>query len=121
MKTNRKPYARYFIVRGHQALWLGDAAEDGSRFRQFVITSNEFNSTEGTFQVYGLEGVGRGIKDGRLAVSEQEPQVLFDEDFKGLSTAVKRFTLLIEEAVRNGFRQVTLLDELEFQSKLRGT
>lgn len=55
MKKDRKPYARYFIVRGRQAPWKGDPAEDGSQFRQVVITSDEFNSTEEHFRFMQLK------------------------------------------------------------------
>ena len=56
MATTKKLHARYFIVRGHQPMWRIDPAEPGSLFCEFVITFNEFTSTLGTFQVYGLEG-----------------------------------------------------------------
>jgi len=65
-----------YIVRGVQTMWRGDAAEVGSPFREFVITSNEFNSTLGTLQVFGLDGVSSGIKDGKFAPSDAEPTVL---------------------------------------------
>jgi len=120
MQKERKPYARYYIVRGHQALWRGDPAEKGSRFRGFAITSNEFFSTTGTFQVYGLEGTGEGIRDGKLATSESEPTVLFDEDFQGLDGAGKKFDELLKQSRAEGFKPVTLLDEMAFQAKLQG-
>jgi hypothetical protein len=34
MATAEKHYARYYIVRGLQAMWRGDAAEAGSPFRE---------------------------------------------------------------------------------------
>ena len=34
-----------------------------------VITSPEWNSTAGVFQVYALEGTGNGIADGKFSVS----------------------------------------------------
>ena len=120
MARGRKPYARYFIVRGHQATWAGNPTQDGARFRQFVITSNEFNSTQGTFQVYGLEGIGKGVKDGKLATSDEEPRVLFDEDFQGLDAAAKKFQALVAEAQACGFKPITLMDLLEFEAKLKG-
>ena len=105
MATAKKHYARYFIVRGNQTMWAGHAATPGSLFRQFVITSNELTSTQGTFQVYGLEGASAGIKDRRLATSDVEPTVLFDKDFNGLDFAAKQFdswwqTLNKEDSVR---------------------
>jgi hypothetical protein len=119
MAAAKKAYARYFIVRGNQTMWAGDAAIPGSLFRQFVITSNEFNSTQGTFQVYGLEGASAGIKDKRLATSDAEPTILFDEDFNGLDSAVKEFEQLVTEAQKRGFQKITVMDILEFEDKLR--
>lgn len=119
MANAKKTYARYFIVRGFQALWRGDAATPGSLFREFVITSNEFASTQGMFQLYGIEAAGGGIKDGRLVPSAQEPTVLFDKDFDGLDSAAKQFHQLIAEAEGRGFQQVTMMDILEFEDKLR--
>ena len=118
MATKRKPYARYYIIRGHQALWKGDPAENGAQFRQLVITSNEFNSTQGVFQVYGLEGTGNGIRDRKLAISD-DPKILLDADFNGLDAAVEKFTQIVKEAEAQGFRQVTFMDELKFQAKLQ--
>lgn len=115
----RKHYSRYFIVRGNQTLWKGDAAEKGSQFRQFVITSNEFNSTLGTFQVYGLEGTGNGIQNGKFATSDDEPRVLFDQDFVGLEAAGNKFGDLIKQAQADGFEPITFWDILEFETKLQ--
>jgi hypothetical protein len=117
----RKHYSRYYIVRGNQALWMGDPAADGSKFRQFLITSNEFNSTVGTFQVYGLAGTGSGIKDGKLATSDEEPTVLFDEDFDGLEAATKKFSELVTRAKNEGFQELSMFELLEFEAKLRGS
>src|SRR6185437_14952594 len=114
----RKVFARYYIVRGHVALWKGDAAQKGSRFRGFAITSNEFFSSLGTFQVYGLEGTGGGIREGQL-VGDENPRVLFDEDFQGLDAAGKKFDELVKDSEASGFRRVTLMDEMEFQAKLK--
>lgn len=119
MATAKKHYARYFIVRGDQTMWAGDAATPGSLFRQFVITSNEFTSTQGTFQVYGLEGASAGIKDKRFATSDVEPTILFDKDFNGLDLAVKQFDQLVTAAQESGFQKITTIDILEFEDKLR--
>ncbi len=116
----RKHYARYYIVRGHQALWKGDPSESGAQFRQVAITSNEWNSTQGIFQVYGLEGTGKGIVGGKLAVSDNDPAILFEGDFQGLDAAGKKFQQMVQEAQAQGFKPVTLMDELQFQAKLRG-
>jgi hypothetical protein len=119
MATAKKAYARYYIVRGNQTMWAGDAANPGSLFRQFVITSNEFFSTLGTFQVYGLEGASGGIKDGKFAASDAEPTVLFDKDFNGLDSAAKQFNELVTEAQRRGFNPITMMEILEFEDKAR--
>src|SRR5258708_21007985 len=93
----RKHYARYYIVRGHQALWKGDPSESGAQFRQVAITSNEWNSTQGIFQVYGLEGTGKGIVAGKLAVSDNDTAILFQRDFQGLDPAGKKFQPTLHE------------------------
>jgi hypothetical protein len=111
--------ARYVIVRGDVALWKGDAAEAGSPFRQFVITSNEFNSTLGIFQAYGIEGIGKGVKDGALIVSEEDPKVLFDADFNGIDGASKKIKELVEGSQKQGFKIVTMMDHCEFLDELR--
>lgn len=100
METEKKVYARYYIVRELKTMWRGDAAETGSLFREFVITSNQFTSTLGTFQVYGLEGASGGIKDGKFSPSDAEPTLLFDEDFNGLDAAAKQFEHLVKEGGR---------------------
>lgn len=100
-------------------MWRGDAAEPGSPFREFVITSSEFNSTIGTFQVFGLEGASGGIKDGRFAQSDAEPTVLFDQDFSGLDAAVKQFDQLVSDARKSGFKSITMWDILDFEDKAR--
>ena len=121
MARARKHYSRYFIVRGTQTLWKGDPAEKGSQFREFVITSNEFNSTLGTFQVYGLEGTGNGIQNGKFATSDDEPRILFDQDFGGLEVAGKKFNDLIKQAEGDGFTRITFWDMLEFETKLQSS
>jgi hypothetical protein len=115
----KKHYARYFIVRDLLTMWRGDAAEPGSPFREFVITSNQFSSTLGTFQVYGLEGASGGIKDGTFGPSDAEPTVLLDKDFDGLNAAAKEFERLVAEARKLGFTPVTTMEMLEFEDKLR--
>ena len=74
----QKVYSRYIFNRGLQTLWKGDTAVAGSQFRSVAITSDEFNSTQGTFQVFALEGVGRGIRDGKFAGSEADPKMFKD-------------------------------------------
>jgi hypothetical protein len=117
--TAKKHYARYFIVRDHVTLWHGDALIPGSRFRQLLITSNEFISTLGTFQVYGLEGASGGIKDGKFVTSGAEPTVLFDNDFNGLDAAAKQFEKSVKEAQEQGFNPITAMQMLEIEDELR--
>ena len=100
-------------------MWRGDAAEPGSPFREFVITSNEFNSTVGTFQVLGLEGLSGGIKDGKFAQSDTELTILFDKDFNGLDEAAKQFDQLVSDSRKLGFQPSTMWDILEFEDKAR--
>jgi hypothetical protein len=119
MEKERKPYARYYIVRGHQALWRGDPAENGSQFLQIVITSDEFTSTQGTFQLYALEGTSRGIQNGKFTISENDPHILIDEYFPGLDAAGKKFKEIVEQAEAKGYRPVSIMDEMEFQAKLQ--
>jgi hypothetical protein len=116
----RKPYARYYIVRGYREMSAGDPAQDGAPFRRFVITSNEFTSTQGIFQVYCLECIGKGIKDGKLATSDEEPRVLFDEDFQGLDAAAKKFEELVAEAQTRGFKPITIMDVLNSEARAKG-
>jgi len=121
MARAKKHYARYYIVRGLQTMWRGDAAEAGSPFCEFVITSNEFNSTLGTFQVFGLEGASGGVKDGKFVPSDAEPTVLFDKDFDGLDSAAKQFNQLVTDAQQRGFKPITMMEMIEFEDKLRGS
>ena len=121
MATAKKHYARYFIVRDFETMWRGDPAEAGSQFRSFVITSNEFTSTEGTFQVYALEGASAGIKNKRFAASDEEPKVLFDKDFHGADSAAKEFDRLVTDAKKLGFQTRTMIEYLEFEDKLRNS
>lgn len=118
---NNKPqsYARYYIIRGNQALWKGDPAESGAQFRQVVMTSNAWNSTQGAFQVYCLEGASKGVADGKFSVSPETFPVIFDGDFQGAEAAGKKFDELVREAQRQGFKNVSVMDEMEFQAKLR--
>jgi hypothetical protein len=119
MAEQRKPYARYIYNRGLQTLWKGDAANAGSQFRSIAIASDQFNSTEGVFQVYALEGVGKGIQNGKFAGSDDDPRVLFDEDLHGLEAAAKQFNELVKDAQRSGFETISFMDMLEFEAKLR--
>ncbi len=119
MATAKKAYARYYIVRGLTTMWQGDPATSGSLFRQVAITSNEFNSTQGVFQVFALEGPGGGIKDGKFARSDAEPTVLADKDFNGLDESVKEFDRLVDEAEQLGFKTISIMDIMEFEDKAR--
>jgi|SRR6185437_3609652 len=111
----KKIFARYYIVRGNQALWIGNAAENGARFRQVCMTSDEWASSFGVFQVYCLQGTSEGLERGALRVGQ--PELLFDADFEGQPNADKKFQELIQEAQREGFRVPTAMDLLEFQAR----
>ena len=119
MAKERKTYARYIYNRGLQTFWKGDAANAGSRFRSIAIASDQFNSTEGTFQVYALEGVGKGIQNGKFAGSDDNPQILFDKDIHGLDAAAKEFNELAKDATESGFEPVGFMEMLEFEAKLQ--
>jgi len=119
MKEERKIYSRYAFNRGLQTLWKGDAAKAGSQFRSIAITSDEFNSTQGTFQVLALEGIGGGIQDGKFAGSKDDPKVLFDKDFRGLDEAAKKFDEFILATEQEGFNKVSFMDIIDFEQKAR--
>jgi hypothetical protein len=121
MAKERKAYARYIYNRGLQTFWKGDAAKAGSQFRSVAIASDQFNSTKGIFQVYALEGIGKGIQNGKFAGSDDDPHVLFDKDIHGLEAAAKQFNELLEDAQRSGFQPISFMDMLEFEAKLQGS
>jgi len=118
MKKERKIYARYIIVREHVALWKGDAAEAGSLFRSVVITSDEFTATHGIFQVYALEGIGKGIQHGEFAGAE-DPHLLLDEDFQGIEAAAQKFAAMVRDSEAKGFKRINLWDQIEIQGRLQ--
>ena len=111
----KKIFSRYYIVRSNQALWIGNAVEDGTRFRQVCMTSDEWASPFGVFQVYCLQGVSHGLKDGTLQVGP--PELIFDGDFQGQADADKKFEELVSQAENEGFRVPSTMEILEFQSK----
>jgi len=47
--------------------------------------------------------------------------VLFDGDFDGANAAEKKFQEIVAGAESEGFRAVTLLDEMEFHAKLNAS
>jgi hypothetical protein len=115
MAEKKEIFSRYYIVRGNQALWVGNAVEDGARFRQVCMTSNERASPFGVFQVYCLQGTGQGLKDGTLHVGP--PELLFDDDFQDQADADKKFAELVKQAESEGFRVPSTMQMLEFQAK----
>lgn len=116
----QKEYARYPVVRSHQALWKGDPAKQGSQFRQIVIASENFNSTAGMFQVYSLDATGKGLPNGSFGIAKDELNLIFDGDFKGIDAAGAKFRELRDEAMESGFKPVKLTDEMKFQRGVRG-
>ena len=119
--TSKKVYSRYIFNRGLETLWKGDAAVAGSQFRSIAITSDDFNSTHAIFQVFALEGIGRGIEDGKFAGSDNNPQLLFDADFNSLREAAKKFQELAIQAVEEGFEAITFMDIVEFEEKAQAS
>jgi hypothetical protein len=119
MAGERKIYSRYIINRGLTTLWKGDPATPGALYRSIVLTSPDFNSTVGQFQVLALEGVGKGVENGKFAGPQGEARVLFDEDRNGLEGAAKAFDVLVKDAEKEGFSQMTFWDQIEFEAKLR--
>jgi hypothetical protein len=119
MEKERKIYSRYVFNRGLQTLWKGDADKTGSQFRSIAITSDEFNSTQGIFQVLALEGIGRGIQDGKFTSLQNDPKVLFDKDFGDLDEAGKKFDEFILAAEQEGFKKITFMDIIDFEEKAR--
>lgn len=115
MAEDKNNFARYYIVRGNQALWIGNAAENGARFRQVCITSNDWASPFGVFQVYCLQGISQGLQNGSLQVGP--PELIFDEDFQGQADADTKFDDLVKQAEREGFRTPSQVEILEFQAK----
>jgi hypothetical protein len=111
-------YSRHNVIHGNQALWMGEPAENGARFRNIVMSSETFdaNSTQAAFQVYAFEGMGEGIKNSKLSISS-EASLLFDRDFCGFEAANKMFDQLVAEAQKQGFRKASFTDELRFRSK----
>jgi len=106
MEKERKIYSRYVFNRGLQTLWKGAAGKTGSQFRSIAITSDEFNSTRGIFQVLALEGFGEGIQDGKFSGSKDDPKVLFDNVFRGLDEAGKKFDELVAAASARHLRKL---------------
>ena len=92
-----------------------DMHRHGARFRQVCMTSNEWASSFGVFQVYCLQGAGHGLKDGTLQVGP--PELVFDADFQGQADADKKFDELVKQAQGEGFRVPSTMDILEFQAK----
>jgi hypothetical protein len=84
-------------------LWEGAPPKDGSRFREFFITSDEWSSMAGAFQVYCVEGVSNKLNDGFLAISDDNKQLMFDEDFVGFEAADMKYKELVAVAHKEGF------------------
>jgi hypothetical protein len=118
MSQERKPYARYIYVRAHQSLWLGDPSERGAQFRQVIMTADAWMQNDGMFQVYALEGTGNGIVSGKLSV-DPNPRLLYDQDISGFQAASQKFLQLSKEAEEQGFRVRSIIEEFEFEAKLK--
>ena len=62
---------------------------------------------------------GKGVKDGNFAGGDGEPRLLFDQTFDGMDEAAKQFDALVNEARSQGFKVMSMWDELEFEERLR--
>jgi hypothetical protein len=118
MAKEKKIYARYIYNSALRTYWKGDAFHAGSQFRSIAMTTDVFANIAAIYQVYALEGTGKGAVDGKFAGTEDDTNVLFDEDFKGLEAAAKRFAELGKEAEDTGFKPIDFMDWLEYESKL---
>ena len=83
--------------------------------------TDAFNSTVAQCQVYELQGVSKGIANGKFAGTEDQPTLLFDQDYNTLEEAAKQVRELTSQAEQEGFRQTTLWDQIEFEEKARRT
>ena len=118
MAQERKPHSRYIFNRDLETLWRGDPAQAGSQYRSIAITSDQFNSTQGLFQIIALEGVGKGIESGKFAGTKNDPHVLCDEDFSGLDAAADKFAELVKQAQSSGFKSMSVVDMVQHEETL---
>jgi hypothetical protein len=118
MAGERKTFARYVYNTGLRTFWKGDASKSGSQFRSIAMTTDSFANTGSIYQVYGLEGTGRGIVNGKFAGTEENTKVLFDKDFQGLEAAAKQFSELADNAQTEGFKLIDFMEWLEYESRL---
>jgi len=119
MKQNRRVYSRYHLNRGNVALWKGSSTERGSTFRQVVLTSDAWNSTDAIFQIFALEGTSNGLKNGVLDIDDAQIKVLFDEDRQGLKAAADKAQELVQQAQRDGFKELSIFDQARYEEKVR--
>jgi hypothetical protein len=116
MTEDRKAYSRYVFNCGLRTLWKGDASNAGARFRSIALTTDAFANTEAIYQVYALEGIGKGIVNGKFAGTTGDTKVIYDKDFEGMTAAVGQFNGLVHSAREEGFKPIDFLDWLEFES-----
>lgn len=119
MAGEKKIFARYIYNRGLETLWKGDPANPGAIFRSVAIVTDQFNSTVGIFQVYALEGIGKGIENGQFAGTTGDPKLLDDKEFRAIDAAAKHFQSLVKSAQSDGFKVFTIWDQIEFEEKAR--
>jgi hypothetical protein len=118
MVSERKIYARYIYNCGLRTYWKGDASKAGSQFRSIAMTTDAFANTEAVYQVYALEGTGNGVVNGKFAGTKGDTSVIFDKDFQGMDAKAKQFAEVANDAQREGFKPIDVMDWLEFESKL---
>jgi len=110
-----KRFAKHSFFRRIQALWIGNPAKNGARFREAGMTSDDWMSPFGAFQVYCVQADSHGLVDGGLRTGP--PELLFDADFQDQVEADRKFEELVREAEAEGFRVPTMIDIIDFQAK----
>jgi hypothetical protein len=90
-------------------------------FRSIALVTDQFNATVGVFQVYALEGIGKGIENGKFAGTQGEPRLLLDREFENMDEAARQFKELMTEAELEGFQPMTIWDQIEFEDKARAS
>ena len=102
MSNQKQGYSRYLVVRGHGIFWQGDPSS-GGRFRELFITSDQWSSMAGIFQVYGIEGKSSGLDGGFVSVLEEGKKLIFEGDFAGFDAADAKYKELIADAIKDRF------------------
>jgi|GEM_PF-6125093 hypothetical protein len=94
-KKDKPGFAHYAYVHERQTLWMGEAEQEGSRYRAVCVTSDHPVSEFGPFQVYTVEG------DSKVT----PPKLIYSADFDGHQLAEKKFRELIRDYKKEGFKR----------------